>query len=192
MLELDPASTALVLIDLQQGIVPMAQAPNDGATILRKAGALVERFHALAAPVVRVRVGWSADGGDAPGTAVDQPSPPPSKLPPNWLAYPEELPAAPQDIAIIKRQWNAFHGTELDLQLRRRGIRTLVLGGIATNIGVEGTARAAWELGYAIVLAEDATGSPSAEMHAFSVRYILPRLARVRSTVEILAALPAA
>jgi len=191
VLELDPHSTALVLIDLQQGIVPLAQAPNDGATVLRNAAALADRFHALSAPVVRVRVGWSADRGDFLQQPVDQ-APPVSTLPANWLEYPEELPAAPQDIAIVKRQWNAFHGTELDLQLRRRGIRTLVLGGIATNIGVEGTARAAWELGYSLLLAEDATGSPSAEMHGFSIRYIMPRLARVRSTAEVLAALPTA
>ena len=189
MFELDPRSTALVLVDLQQGILPFAQAPNDITTVLRNAAALVERFHALSAPVVRVRVGWSADGADFLRQPVDQ-SPPVPSLPANWLEDPEGFPAAPQDIAIVKRQWNAFHGTELDLQLRRRSIRTLVLGGIATNIGVEGTARAAWELGYSLVLAEDATGSPSAEMHEFSIRHIMPRLARVRSTAAVLTALP--
>jgi nicotinamidase-related amidase len=45
---------------------------------------------------------------------------------------------------VTKHQWGAFYGTDLDVQLRRRGIQTIVLGGVATNIGVESTARQAW------------------------------------------------
>jgi len=71
------------------------------------------------------------------------------------------------------------------LQLRRRGIQTIVLGGIATNIGVESTARQAWEHGYAIVMAEDATTGMSAEMHEFAFKNILPRISRVSKTSEI-------
>jgi len=95
----------------------------------------------------------------------------------------------PGDIAILKRQWGAFHGTELDLQLRRRGIRTIVLAGIATAVGVESTARFAWELGYDIVFAEDATSGPDAAMHANSFGKVFPRLGRVRTTADVLAAL---
>jgi nicotinamidase-related amidase len=90
------------------------------------------------------------------------------------------------DIRIIKRQWGAFYGTELELQLRRRGIEHIVLGGIATNIGVESTARNAWELGFGQVFAEDAMSSTSAEHHAFAIENIFPRLGRVRSTAQIL------
>ena len=57
---------------------------------------------------------------------------------PGWSELADGL-AAAGDIVITKRQWGAFHGTELDLQLRRRGIRGIVLGGIATNFGVEFT-----------------------------------------------------
>ena len=98
------------------------------------------------------------------------------------------LPAAPtagieaQDTVITKRQWGAFYGTELDQLLRRRGINTLVLGGIATNFGVESTARAAFDRGYALVFAEDAMSSFEAEAHAFACRTIFPRMGRVRST----------
>jgi nicotinamidase-related amidase len=73
----------------------------------------------------------------------------------------------------------------LDLQLRRRGIQTIVLGGIATNIGVESTARQAWEHGYAIILIEDATSGQSVEMHDFSVKNILPRISRVSKAADI-------
>jgi len=80
----------------------------------------------------------------------------------------------------------APHGTELDLQLRRRGMRRIVLGGIATNIGVESTARSAAEHGYELVIPEDLCSGVSAEMHGFSFEYILPRLARITTSDEIL------
>jgi nicotinamidase-related amidase len=87
---------------------------------------------------------------------------------------------------ITKRQWGAFYGTELDLQLRRRSMRSIVLGGIATNIGVESTARSAAEHGYELVIPEDLCSTFSAEMHAFSFKYILPRLARITTSDKII------
>ena len=187
-LKLDAATTALVLIDLQQGILPYAKAPYDSATVLANAVPLAAAFRAAKAPVVLVKVGFSADGGDALKAIVDAPNPP-GAPPANWLDDTPELPAQPGDIHILKRQWGAFHGTELDLQLRRRGIRTIVLAGIATSIGVESTARNAWELGYDIVFAEDATSGPDAGTHANSFEKIFPRLGRVRKTADVLAAL---
>jgi len=188
-LELPPATTALVLIDLQQGILPYAKAPYDGAAVLANAVPLAAAFHARRSPVVRVKVGFSADGGDVLKAIVDAPNPP-GAPPADWMDDPSDLPTRPGDIAIVKRQWGAFHGTELDLQLRRRGIRTIVLAGIATAIGVESTARVAWELGYDIVFAEDATSGPDAAMHANSFGKVFPRLGRVRTTAQVLAALP--
>jgi len=187
-LKLDPATTALVLIDLQQGILPYAKAPYDSAAVLANAAPLAQAFRAAKSPVVLVKVGWSADGGDALTSLVDAPNPP-GASPANWLDDPVELPSQAGDIHIVKRQWGAFHGTELDLQLRRRGIRTIVLAGIATSIGVESTARFAWELGYDIVFAEDATGGPDAAMHANSFEKVFPRIGRIRTTADVLAAL---
>ena len=187
-LKLDAATTALVLIDLQQGILPYAKAPYDSAAVLANAVPLAAAFRAAKAPVVLVKVGFSADGGDVLKAIVDAPNPP-GAPPSNWLADTPELPAQPGDIHILKRQWGAFHGTELDLQLRRRGIRTIVLAGIATSIGVESTARNAWELGYDIVFAEDATSGPDAGTHANSFEKIFPRIGRVRRTADVLAAL---
>jgi nicotinamidase-related amidase len=138
--------------------------------------------------VVLVRVGWAPDFSDALKQPVDQ-APPVKELSEDWWEFPEELAVADSDILIIKRQWGAFYGTELDLQLRRRGITQIVLGGISTNIGVESTARTGWELGYALILAEDAMSAASAENHRFAVEKIFPRLGRVRSTEEILTAL---
>jgi nicotinamidase-related amidase len=92
---------------------------------------------------------------------------------------------------IFKRKWGAFYGTDLDLQLRRRGLKTIVLCGIATEFGVESTARDAYERGYEQVFAEDAMTGRSAESHANSITHIFPRMGRVRSTEEIVAALGA-
>jgi len=184
---LDPARTALVLIDLQQGITGFGRAPHDSATVLANAAALADRFHALNALVVRVKVGWHAGFPELLTQTTDQPAPlPPGGLPAHWWDDPAALPSAPGDLQIVKRQWNAFHGTELDLQLRRRGIATLVLGGIVTHIGVEGTARAAWELGYQLLIAEDACSAPLAEPHLASMQYVMPRLGHVRRTAQIL------
>lgn len=93
------------------------------------------------------------------------------------------------DILIAKRQWGAFEGTSLDQQLRRKGIDTIILGGIATNMGVESTARAAQDIGYNLVFAEDAMASVTAEWHEFAVKNIFPRMGRVRSIEQIIAAL---
>jgi nicotinamidase-related amidase len=100
-----------------------------------------------------------------------------------------ELEPRPGDHVVIKRQWGAFYGTDLDLQLRRRGITTILLCGIATCFGVESTARDAYERGYQQIFVEDAMASPAAAEHEHTVTRILPRMGRVRRTAEILAAL---
>src|SRR4051812_33628142 len=187
-LQLDPRTTALVTIDLQRGILGLAKAPYDAATVLANAGALTEAFRAAKAAVVRVKVGFSPDMADRLQLPCDAPNPA-GELPADWLDDPAELPTLPGDIPILKRQWGAFFGTDLDLQLRRRGIRTLVLGGISTPFGVESTARAAWELGYAIVFAEDLSSAALAEQHQHPFKHVFPRLGRVRTTAEVVAAL---
>src|SRR5262249_23509847 len=141
MIALDPRSTALILIDLQNGIVSRPAAPRPGTEALATGRALAAQFRAAKAPVVLVNVGWSADQGDVLTQPVDEAMPgPPGGLPAGWSDLVEGL-AQPGDILVTKRQWGAFYGTDLELQLRRRGVRTIVLGGIATNFGVESTAR---------------------------------------------------
>jgi nicotinamidase-related amidase len=181
-MQLDAKSTALVLIDLQRGVLAMPVAPHPAAAVYERSMRLAQQFRSARAPVVRVRVAFSADLADAPRAAVDQP-PNYASLPVGWDEFPEPL--APSDRVITKRHWGAFYGTELDLQLRHRGVRCIVLGGIATNIGVESTARSAAEHGYELVIPEDLCSSVSAETHAFSFKHILPRLARITSSDAI-------
>src|ERR1700722_17071877 len=133
----DPKTTALVLIDFQKGVVGRPFAPYSAADVLKTGIELAERFRRAGAPVVLVNVGFSPDFKDALRQPVDQPmQAPPGGFPADFMELADGL-AKPGDIKITKRQWGAFHGTELDLQLRRRGVQTIVLGGIATNIGVE-------------------------------------------------------
>jgi nicotinamidase-related amidase len=115
----------------------------------------------------------------------------PGALPPDWSELIPELNRQPNDLVILKRQWGAFYGTDLELQLRRRGLSTIILCGIATAFGVESTARHAYERGFEQVFAEDAMTSRTAESHANAIVNIFPRMGRVRSTAEIVAALRA-
>lgn len=183
MLSLPAKTTALVLIDLQKGIVAMPAAPHTTDLVVEKGKALAKAFRKAGAPVILVNVGFSKDWGDALHLPVDQPLTA-EGMPADWTDLVEGL-QEPSDLTITKRHWNAFYGTELDLQLRRRGIRTIVLGGISTNIGVESTARAAHEHGYAVVFAEDATSAHSDHMHNFAYEHIFPRLGRVVKAADI-------
>ncbi len=159
--------------------------------MVKRSAALAARFRQAKAPVVLVNVSFSPDFADALKQEVDLKFSM-GQLPPDWDQITPDLDPQPTDLRITKHQWGAFYGTELDLQLRRRGITTIVLGGISTNIGVESTARDAYELGYQLILVEDAVASMSAEDHAFAVTKIFPRLSLVRSTEEVLAGCAAA
>jgi nicotinamidase-related amidase len=185
---LDPKQTALVLIDLQKGILGRQTAPHSALDVLARSVRLAERFRAAGGLVVLVHVSFSPDGADRLTPPTDEP-PPPAATQPGWDEISPDLGRTPADIVITKRQWGAFYGTPLDLQLRRRGIRTIVIGGIATNFGVESTARDAFERGYALVFVEDAMAGLSEGAHSFAIRTIFPRIGRMRSTEEVLNAM---
>ena len=187
-IEIDPATTALVVIDLQKGIVSFPAAPHETAKVVANAALLAAAFRAKGAPVFLVRVTPSSDKKDALAPETDSAPLARGNMPAEWADIVPELGPEPNDFVITKRQWGAFYGTELDLQLRRRGIRTIVLCGIATSIGVESTARDAYERGYRQIFAEDAMASRSAAEHEHAITRIFPRLGRVRGADEILAA----
>jgi nicotinamidase-related amidase len=186
--ELDPKHTALVLIDLQKGVLGRQTAPHSARDVLARSVRLAERFREAGGLVVLVRVSFSADGADRLTQPSDEPPPPPATQP-GWDEISPDLGRGPKDLVITKRQWGGFYGTQLDLQLRRRGIRAIVIGGIATNFGVESTARDAYEHGYALVFVEDAMAGLSESAHSFAITTIFPRLGRIRSTEEVLKAL---
>ena len=188
-LTLTPARTALVVIDLQRGIAGAPTAPHPAGDVVAHAAAVAVALRAAGGTVVLVHVTPSADGRDALRPRTDTPAWQPGPRPQDWAEIVPELGPEPGDLVITKRQWGAFYGTELDLQLRRRGVDTIVLCGISTNIGVETTARDAFERGYQQVFVEDAMAARSGEEHTATATTLFPRIGRVRSTDEVVAAL---
>ncbi len=187
-LQLDMKKTALVVIDMQKGIVGLQGAPYDSKTVLANVVKLADLFREKEAFVVLVNVG-SRDGKDMLRPLTDQPSALAGERPSDWAVIVPELGPKATDHLVTKHQWGAFFGTDLDLQLRRRGIDTIVLCGIATSIGVETTAREAYQHNYQQVFAEDAMTALNAEEHYHTLKYIFPRIGKIRKTDDIIASL---
>ncbi len=188
-LELDPKTTALILIDLQHGIIGLPLAPRSGTEVVEKSAALATTVRSVGGTVIYVRVEVS----EILHRPTDAPTRDPNAPPPPAIASQlvPESGVQDGDLVIVKRQWGAFYGTGLDQQLRRRGIRTIMIGGIATNIGVESTAREAFDRGYEMVFVEDAMSTISPEAHTFAVTTIFPRMGRVRTAAQLHEALTA-
>ena len=188
---LNPAECAVVVIDLQRAIVALPTVPHPAEEVVRNAARLAEAQRAGGGLVVLVRVSPGPDGRDALRPTLDPGAPQPSAAmrAPGAAEIVPELAGHSEDLVVTKRQWGAFYGTELDLQLRRRGIRTIVLCGISTNIGVESTARDAYERAYDQLFVEDAMAARSAAEHEHTLTRIFPRIGRVRRTADVVAAL---
>ena len=177
---LDP-KTALIVIDLQKLIVGLPTAhPMSG--ILASTAELLQAFRRRGLPVVLV----NATGG-APGRTEAKWNM--QNLPPDWADLAPELNAQPSDLLISKKTWGAFTNTDLAARLKALGVTQVVVGGVATSLGVESTARYAHELGFHVTLATDAMTDMSREAHDNSVTRIFPRLGETGTTKEILALL---
>ncbi|SJZ31976.1 Nicotinamidase-related amidase [Enhydrobacter aerosaccus] len=179
---LDP-STALIIIDLQKGIVGLPGIPTIDAVIAR-ASALTETFRQRGLPVVLVNV-----AGSAPGR-TEQPRQT-SPRPDGWTDLIPELNQQPGDIAVTKRTWGAFASTDLEAQLKARGVTQVVVAGVATGTGVEATARQAYEHGFNVTLAIDAMADTRPEAHEYSIRCVFPRLGETGTSQDIIDLLPA-
>jgi nicotinamidase-related amidase/predicted MFS family arabinose efflux permease len=171
---------ALVVIDLQKGIVGLPCAHPIGEIVGRTAE-LARAFRAHGLPVILVNV-----AGRAPGrTEVTFNFTPPA----NWTELVPELDQQPGDHLVTKHQIGAFYGTALEQILRRRGVTQVVLTGVATSSGVEATARNAYDHGYNVTLVVDAMTDMSADAHRYSVESIFPRLGETTTTDDMLRAL---
>jgi len=174
---LDPTD-ALVVIDLQKGIVGMPTA-HPASEIVGRAATLARAFRQKGLPVVLVNVTGGAPGRtDAPRPAFS--------LPPDWTELVPELDRQPGDVIVSKQRWGAFLGTGLNDALRARGVTQIVLIGVATSIGVESTARSAYDLGYNVVLIVDAMTDRDGDAHRHSVEKIFPRLGQTDITDNVL------
>lgn len=175
--KLDPMP-ALVLIDMQKGIVglPLVHARD---VVVANNARLAQAFRARGLPVVLVNVTGAAPGRTESGHAF--------AFPPDWTDLVPELQAHPDDHRVSKARWGAFHGTSLYDHLRARGVTQVILAGLATSMGVESTARAAYDHGYHVVLVTDAMSDMDAAAHRHSIEHVFPRLGETTRTADVLA-----
>jgi nicotinamidase-related amidase len=174
---LDP-KTALIVVDLQKGIAAMAAAVGGGA-VIANAARLAEAFRRRDLPVVLVNV----VAGTPHRTEQTHAMPP---LPPDWAEIVPELNDQPSDHRVTKHSWGAFTGTGLEEWLKARGVTEVLVAGISTSIGVETTARQAFEAGFNVAFAVDAMIDSNPEAHAGSIARIFPRLGETGTTDAVL------
>ncbi len=179
--QLDPIA-ALVVIDLQKGVLAMQTEPAP-SVVLERAARLAASFRTKGMPVALVNVSGRAPGRTS-NSRVFAPQP-------GWDELAPELGTHPTDIRVTKYNIGAFHGTGLDMHLRRRGVTQIVLCGIATSSGVEATARAGYDHGYNVVSVVDAMADGDPEAHRHAVEKQLVKIGETTTTDALLAALAA-
>lgn len=185
MQTINAVNTALIVIDLQNSNLARQLAPHASDQVLANSLRIADALRAAGGRVIWVRVDVNA----LPALPADKPLSRPSGAPPLPQSASELVPAVLEDcsdVVVTKRNWGAFYGTDVDLHLRRSNITTVIMAGIATNFGVESTARAAFDRAYELIFAEDAMSSINAEMHHFSTERVFPHMGKVRTTQEIL------
>lgn len=171
---------ALVVIDMQKGIVA-APTVHPASEIAERIGRLANGFRERGLPVVLVNVSGMAPGRTDTKLNFSPPA--------DWAELVTELGQQPSDYTVTKQQYGAFYGTALEQILRRRGVTQVFLAGISTSIGVESTARAAYDQGYNVVLVTDAMTDRNPDAHTNSVERIFPRLGEATTVDDVLAML---
>lgn len=176
-LSLDPRA-ALIVVDLQKGIVARAHdLPID--SVIHNAALLAAEFRGHNLPVVLVNT------SDVPSGRTQFHRTPSGQRPPDWADLVPELNRQAGDHAVTKKGWSAFTNTDLLEYLKQQGVSQIVLTGVATSIGVESTARQAYELGFNVTLVTDAMTDPSPEAQENSVSRVFPRLGEIGGTQQI-------
>jgi nicotinamidase-related amidase len=172
------AQSALLVVDLQKGIVGMPTVhPIDG--VIRNSVALLEAFRERQLPVVLINVDGSPPGRAEQSFSVRE-------MPAGWTDLIPELKQQPSDHLVTKRTRGAFTHTDLEKYLRDNGVTQVVITGVATGAGVESTARHAHELGFNVALALDAMTDRDADVHHNSVTRIFPKMGETGTTREII------
>ncbi|MGD9960817.1 isochorismatase family protein [Nocardioides sp.] len=182
------ATPALVVIDLQKGLQSVEGKPHTVAEVVSRTAELATAFRDRDFPVVLVNVAGGPPGRTEPRPPAAAPSgaTAPAAPPANPAELIDELGAQESDHRITKKQWGAFHNTELHGLLQDLGVTQVFVAGIATSAGVESTARSAHDLGYNVVVATDAMTDRDPAVHANSVERIFPKLAETATAAEIL------
>jgi len=174
---LDPA-TALVVVDLQKGIIGLPFV-HPISQVVERSRALLDAFRKRGLPVVLVNV-----AGGAPGrTETPRRS---GTLATDWTALIPELDQQATDIVVTKQTWGAFASTDLESRLKALGVTQVVITGVATGTGVEATARQAYEEGFNVTLAVDAMTDGRLEAHDYSIGQVFPRLGETGTAQDVI------
>jgi nicotinamidase-related amidase len=134
-------TSALMIVDVQQGMFAVSPPPHRGEEIVRRIAGLLARARAEGRPVVHVQ----HDGG--PGHVL-------AKGSTGWPHHPLVAPR-PGEIVVEKRHSSSFHDTDLHRRLADAGIDRLVIAGMQTEMCVDSACRGAVALGYRVVLVAD-------------------------------------
>jgi nicotinamidase-related amidase len=172
------STAALIVIDQQKGIVGLPTV-HPTAEIVARSAQLARAFRERDLPVVLVNVSAAAPGRTEAG-------PRKFSFPADWTELVPELEQHPGDHIVTKQRPGAFIGTSLDETLRQRGVTQVFLTGVATSVGVEATARSAFDHGYNVVFVVDAMTDRDADAHRYSVEKTFPRLGETDTTDNVL------
>jgi len=178
---LDP-NTALIVIDLQKGIVD-GNFIHPIGEVIDRTRALIDVFRSKNLAVVLVNVEGRSPGRTEQGPRGN------TSLSAGWTDLLPQLGQQSSDIVVTKRSWGAFATTDLERQLKARGVSQVVVTGVATSGGVEATARQAYEQGFNVTLALDAMTDIREVAHEYSIENVFPRLGERASTQEIISLL---
>lgn len=190
---LDP-KTALVLIDMQNAIAAIKGAHHFGG-IVEKSQQLIEAFRSKNLPIIFINVNpigspWTKVRAEVSQMPKDEAGIAAAQA--NWETnglgdIVSQLEVKEGDLLITKYTWSAFPNTSLHDELQKRGVTGIVLAGVATSIGVEGTARDASVLGYNLTFVSDAMTDMFLEAHEHSLSRIFPRIGEVDTTEAVVA-----
>lgn len=197
-LELDPDRVGTVVFDMLEAYRPAIERAGTVAPVQR----LLAGVRAAGVPVFWARADHRTDGADFAGTLTDTdqqlrpwtPENPRPTRPPHGSGSPglqvlAELGQRAEDYDVPKHRWSAFSGTHLELSLRSRGIDTILLVGGSTHVGIASTAYDARDKDFQVVVVRDGCHG-FAEQRNFFLDRVFPRMCRVRTVDDVLAALP--
>lgn len=195
MSSFDPARTAIVAVHFQNDIVGpdgafsgFFRAEVERTGVLATAARLLDGARTAGARIVYTRVAWKPDQSDLDANSpilgiVAQTKCLTDGTP--GAAITDEVTPVDGDTVVTHQRVGGFSGSDLDATLRAAGVDTVVFTGVATNFSVEGTARAASDLGYRTVVVSDACSAASDAVHSASLES-LGLLAEIVTTDELL------
>jgi nicotinamidase-related amidase len=180
---------ALIVIDMQNDFcLPTSRLYVKGApAILPAIGRMVDAFRTTGAPVVFVIRQHRDAGLDVDFTRADLFRHQPFLVSSPGADLVSELRLEPADVVVVKRRWSAFFATDLDLVLRRLGVRSVILAGVQTPNCIRATANDATSLDYQCVVLSDATASAHAAIQEANLYDLAQMGVQILTTDEAIA-----